>query len=157
MLERQGSLRYALAGFQAGAFGVLVMLAWFYVSSSMTRHSPWTVPNLYAIAVRGQNAYVPWFATGTWSGLALIFAIYSLSGALWGLIWRDRQPGLGVLLGAIAGLAAWFFWFGFFWKQAQPLIPLYAADRQLQIGHVLWGMSLARSGRYVRELAGATR
>ena len=43
--------------------------------------------------------------------------------------------------------------FNLIWKHVNPLITLYAPDRQLQIGHVLWGMVLARSTRYARKFA----
>jgi hypothetical protein len=153
---RNANLRFAMAGLGAGTFGTFSMLAWVVLSSGLSRHSAWTVPNLFAIALRGPDAYRPGFHTATWSGLALIFAIYGGTGALWGVLWRNRRGTVGILIGAAVGLVVWFIWFGILWKQFAPAVYLYAPDRQLQIGHILWGMALSRSGRYARRIAGGT-
>jgi hypothetical protein len=88
--------------------------------------------------------------------VALIVAVYGVLGMIWGCIWGDaRKPWL-TLYGAVAGLTVYFAFYGFLWKHANPLVTLYAPERQLEVGHVVWGLVLARSPRYSRRIAEAT-
>jgi hypothetical protein len=145
-------VRHALAGLHAGILGALVMLGCLMLGSMLDRRSVWLVPNLFATTFFGGNAYANEYAHGSWAGVALILAIYGAFGAIWGCLWRDqRRPGLA-LYGGILGLAVYFLFFDLVWKHVNPLITLYAPDRQLELGHVLWGMILARSPRYSREI-----
>ena len=57
------------------------------------------------------------------------------------------------LFGAVAGLCVYFLFYGWLWRHVNPLVTLYAPDRQLQLGHVLWGIVLARSPLYSRRIA----
>jgi hypothetical protein len=50
-------------------------------------------------------------------------------------------------------LATYYFFFNFFWVHANPLIPLYAPVRQLQVAHILWGAALARSPGYSKRIS----
>ena len=78
--------------------------------------------------------------------------MYGALGILWGCIWRaERVPWIG-LYGVVAGICIYFLFFDVLWRHVNPLITLYAPDRQLQVGHVLFGLALARSPLYARRI-----
>jgi hypothetical protein len=146
-------LRHALGGLEAGVLGALAMLACLMVGSLWDHRSIWVVPNLFATTFYGSNAYRNQLVRTTWSGVALVIAVYGVLGMIWGCVWRDeRKTWLG-LYGAILGLAVYLVFYDFMWKHANPLVVLYAPDRQLQLGHVVWGLILARAPRYSRRIA----
>jgi hypothetical protein len=147
------SLRHALAGLQAGILGTMVMLACTMAGSILDRKSIWLVPNLFASTFFGPDAYANQYFRDSWTGVALLFAVYGFLGAIWGCVWRDEGRTFLTFIGGVTGLVVYFFLFDFVWKKANPLITLYAPDRQLELGHILWGMVLARSPRYAREIA----
>jgi hypothetical protein len=155
------TLRDALAGLQAGMLGALVMIGWLMLCSISMRRSIWVVPNLFATTFYGPGAYQNQFLRSSWPGVALMLAIYGGGGVVWGLMCgvlrhADRKPPFLPLFGAIAGLAVYYIFFDLVWKHMDPLIPLYAPDRQLQIGHVLWGLMLTRAPLYSRRIAAVT-
>ena len=150
------SLRHALAGLQAGIFGALTMLAFLMAGSAIERHSPWLVPNLFASVFYGSDVYLNRFLHTSWSGLALVLALYGCLGAMWGCIWRDRGARWLAFYGALFGLAVYYITFHFLWKRVSPMMFLYAPDRQLEVGHIIWGMVLARAPRYARSIAART-
>jgi hypothetical protein len=145
--------RHALGGLEAGVLGALAMLVCVMVGSLWDHKSIWVVPNLFATSFYGSNAYRNQLVRTTWSGVALVVAVYGTLGVVWGCIWREeRRRWLG-LYGAVLGLAVYFVFYDFMWKHANPLVTLYAPDRQLQLGHILWGLILARSPGYARRIA----
>jgi hypothetical protein len=148
-----GMLRHALAGIHAGVLGALVMLAWLMAASVWHRRSVWLIPNLFATTFYGSEAYRNEFLRSSGSGLALMIAIYGLGGLIWGILWGEERRPFIWIYGAATGLLVYYVLFNLIWKHVNPLITLYAPDRQLQIGHVLWGMVLARSTRYARRFA----
>ena len=151
--ERKVPLRHALAGLQAGVLGALVLFACVMVGSLWDGRSIWVVPNLFATTFFGSDAYLNQLLRTSWTGIALIVAVYGALGALWGSVWQDRRiPWLGVY-GAGTGLCIYFLFYGILWRHVNPLVTLYAPDRQLQLGHVLWGIILARSPLYSRRIA----
>ena len=153
---KRPGLRHALAGLHAGVLGATVMLACVMLGSLWYGRSIWLVPNLFATTFFGSGVYRNQLLRTSWAGIALIVAIYGALGTIWGCIWRDeRRPWMAVY-GAIAGLAIYFLFNDFLWRHLNPLITLYAPDRQLQIGHVLWGMVLARSPVYARRISDST-
>lgn len=151
-----GSLRYALAGIEAGVLGALLMIGCLAIGSLWNGRSIWTTPNLFATTFFGAGAYRNHFMRTSWAGLGLIIAMYGSLGALWGWIWREHRVRWLPLYGAVAGLGVYYLLFGLLWRHLNPLIAAYAPERQLQIGHVLWGMALARSPLYARRIAQAT-
>src|SRR5579862_3859553 len=148
-------LRHALAGIHAGVLGALAMLGCLMLGSLWDHRSVWLVPNLFASTFFGTDAYRNELARTSWSGLALMVFVYGILGALWGLIWRDKRSPWIAFYGIIAGLAVYFLLYDFLWKHVNPLVTLYAPDRQLQFGHALWGLILARSPHYSRQMAGS--
>lgn len=146
-------LRHALAGIHAGVLGTLAMLACVMLGSAWDHRSIWSVPNLFATTFFGSDAYVNEFVRTSWSGLALMIAMYGFLGMIWGVIWGDaRRRGL-IIYGTIAGFLVYLFLADFFWKHANPLFTVYAPDGQLELGHLVWGMVLARSPKISRRMA----
>jgi hypothetical protein len=146
-------LRHALAGLEAGVLGAMILLACLMIGSLWDRRSIWVAPNLFSTTFYGIRAYNNHFLRMSWAGVALIIAIYGGLGSLWGCVWRDdRRRGL-TFYGALTGIAVYFLFFHFVWKHANALLILYAPNLQLEIGHVLWGMVLARSPRFARRIA----
>jgi hypothetical protein len=151
--DRGPGVRDALAGLQAGVLGALALFACLMIGSLWNGRSIWVVPNLFATTFFGGNAYRNQLLRTSWTGVALIVAIYGGLGAMWGCIWRDKTKPWLRLYGAIAGLVVYFLFHAYLWKELNPLISLYAPDRQFELGHVLWGIVLARSPLYSRRIA----
>jgi hypothetical protein len=149
-------LRHALAGLEAGVLGAVLMSGWLILAGSWIRRSAWSVPNLFATTFYGPDAYANGFFRSSFAGLGLIVVLYGGLGVLWGLIWQERQPVFLRLVGAATGLAVYILFFDFIWPHANPVVALYAPNRQLQLAHVLWGIVLANSPRFARNIASAT-
>lgn len=149
-------LRHALAGLHAGVLGSLLIFACLMIGSLWDGRSIWVVPNLFATTFFGSGVYRNQFLRTSWTGIALIVAVYGVLGMLWGCIWREQRKAWLGLYGAITGLVVYFLFFNLLWKHVNPLITLYAPERQLQLGHILWGIVLARSPLYARRIAHST-
>jgi hypothetical protein len=150
------SLRHALAGLEAGILGAILMLAVVMLGASLNGRSIWVFPNLLATIFQGSGVYRNEYLNVSWAGVAVVLAIYGGLGAIWGLVWREqRKPGL-MAFGAIVGLAVYYLFFRLIWPHWAPVISLYAPDRQLELGHILWGVALARSPKFARQIAEQT-
>lgn len=150
-------LRYALAGIHAGVLGALALIACLVIGSVWDHRSIWSVPNLFATTFFGSDAYRNQFVRTSWSGLALVVAVYGFLGMIWGFICGEKRKRFLAIFGAVAGLLVYFALYDFLWKRANPLVTLYAPDRQLQVGHLIWGLMLARSPKYSRRIAESLR
>jgi hypothetical protein len=146
-------LQHALAGLQAGVAGSVIMLVWLTVGSFWVRRSAWLVPNLLSTTFYGSDAYTGRFTHASWVGLALIVAIYGILGMVWGLVWPAERRAWRRIAGMLFGLLAYFLLFDFVWKHVNPLVTLYAPTRELQAGHLLWGLTLARTPVFSRRIA----
>jgi hypothetical protein len=153
--HRPGTLVFAFAGLQAGIVGALWMFLCFFVGAIWTGSGIWSVPNLFSTLFHGEYAYQNEFFTSTWAGIALIFVIYGAIGALWGMLWRGRRPPLFSFAGAIMGMVIYYLFWDFIWPHADPLIADYAPLREVQFGHILWGLALAKSPAYAARIAAA--
>ena len=149
-------VRHALAGIHAGVLGALAMFACLMVGSMWNHRSVWLVPNLLSTTFFGGDAYRNQLVRTSWTGLALMVTLYGVLGMGWGLIVKDRRIPWLALYGIITGLAVYFIFYDFLWKHINPLVTLYAPDQQLQLGHMLWGLALARSPRYSRSISEST-
>ena len=145
-----------LAGIQAGVTGALALLAYLALDSAWHRRSVWTVPNLLASTFYGESAYRQGFGVRTSAGVALLFVIYGLLGALFGLVIRDHGTLLRVtLFGLIYGTSWFFLSFDWIWKHVNPLVPLYYPQRAMLIGHLLYGSVMGgRFPTYRKEMSG---
>ena len=150
-------LRHALAGLEAGILGVFLMLACLALGSVLNGREIWVVPNLFASIFFGRTVYQNDYAGfATWSGIAILIAIYGGLGLIWGLAWKEnRRPGL-TIFGAITGLAVYYLFFHVIWIHLEPAIALYAPDGQFELGHLLWGIALAKSPVFARRIADQT-
>jgi hypothetical protein len=139
-----------LAGLQAGMVAAFWMLVWLGVSAMWTRRSFWSAANTMATVLYGDAAIHPGFDSTTPAGIALYLVLYSLIGAAFALLVRQRLTGLGTLLAAILYSMVWYwFWFRFLALRAMPLVWLLHPERSTQFGHVVFGALLARFGDYL--------
>src|SRR5438477_765947 len=116
------TVRHALAGLEAGVLGSLVFCGWLMIGSVWLRHSIWAGPNLFATVVRGPEAYSNAFQGATPTGLAFILLLYGSLGALWGILWGERQSSFLRLFGALTGLAVCFLFCHGIWPRMIPLL-----------------------------------
>lgn len=130
------------------------MLAWLGVSANWQRRSFWTAENLFATAFYGDAAIRDGFGFSTLSGLALYLLIYSLLGAAFAAVLRERWSQSRTLLCGVLFAVAWyyatFFWL---WRQLLPLVWLLHVERATLIGHLLYGTFLGRYPAHLRKPA----
>ena len=155
--HRNGIAIHILAGLQAGVVGVVWMLICFFAAALLSGGGLWSMPNLFATAFYGENAWQNGFFRDTWSGIALLVVLYGSIGVLWGCFWKDNRKPLLSFYGALAGLAVYYLFFNVVWVHVNPTIPLYAPIRQMQVAHVLWGAALSKSPGYSNRIATALR
>jgi hypothetical protein len=142
-----------LAGLEAGTVGVLWMLAWLGVSSMWQQRSFWAPENLMATAFDRNSNLAPVFTWATCAGLALYILNYSLLGAAFSSLVRDRVPQRRVMLLAVIFALCWYY-FSFRWafKLALPLVALLHVEHATLVGHLLYGTMLGRFPLYVHRL-----
>ncbi len=134
-----------LAGLEGGTVGVLWMLTWLGVSSVWQQRSFWAPENLMATAFDRNSTLAPVFTWATCGGLALYVLIYSLLGAGFSSVLRDRVPPRRVMLLAVMFAIVWYY-FTFRWtfKFALPLVALLHVEHATLVGHLLYGTILGR-------------
>ncbi len=143
-----------LAGLQAGMIAVLWMLAWMGVSAMWQRRGFWSAENLMASVLGGNSAIRNGFGGSTWSGVALYLLIYSLLGAVFALLVRNRFTGLGTLLLGIFYSVGWYYlWFRGLGQTLMPMVWLLHAERSTVFGHVIFGALLPRFLGFLPEEA----
>jgi len=134
-----------LAGLQAGMIGACWMLVWLGASAKAQRRSFWNPVNLMASVFHGDAAIRPGFGTSTVSGIALYLLVYSLLGALFASVIRNRFTGLGTLLVGVLVSVGWYYlWFRTLGQTLMPLVWLLHAENSTAFGHVIFGACLAR-------------
>jgi hypothetical protein len=147
-----GALDGLLAGLQAGMVGVLLMLAWLGVSAAWQQRSFWTAENLMASAFYGTRSIYSGFAERTLPGLALYLVLYSVLGALLGMVLRDRVPRVRTILVAIFFAMVWYYAsFHWMWERVMPLVALLHAERPTTVGHLIYGLWLGRFPQYLKR------
>jgi hypothetical protein len=140
-----------LAGLQGGMLGVCWMLLWLGISAEWQRRSFWTAENLMASVFYGGSAIRSDFAGPTLSGMAVYLLLYSLLGAVFAVIVRDRLPRSRVLLASILFSIGWYYIsFHLIWKSVLPLVSLLHAERPTFLGHLIYGTFLGRFPVYVK-------
>lgn len=146
----QNLLQTSLAGLQAGMLAALWMLAGMGVAAAWQRSSFWTAENLLASTFYGSRAIHTGFAFSTLSGLALYLIVYSLFGCVFAIAVQTRLPRLRLLLVSVAAAVIWYYLsFDGIWRALSPLVPLLHAERPTLLGHVIYGVVLARFPRYL--------
>ena len=144
--------QYALAGLETGTLACLAMMAWLGVSALWYRRSFWTTENLVASGFWGDMALRNRFTAHTFSGLALLLLLYGAIGVVFGLAVQHRRGAWLIGIGILEGVVAYYLVFGWLLKHWNPLIALYAQDRPILAGHVLYGAMLGYFGRNLRYL-----
>jgi hypothetical protein len=150
MLPRELSRALArlLSGIEAGVIGGIAMLA-LLVAGSLTRGDPWwTTANLLGTTFYGMRAFRGAPNQATLAGGAFHLVITGVVGAAFGLACGGITPRRRlVLVGTLAGL----IWYGLadavFWRQVNPLVPLYAPQPATLLSHALFGACLGSMGR----------
>ncbi len=146
--EPSRALARRLSGIEAGVIGGIAMLA-LLVAGSLTRGDPWwATPNLLGTTFYGLRAFRGAPNQATLAGGAFHLVIAGTVGAAFGLMCGDVSPRRRlVLLGTLAGLA----WYGLadavFWRQVNPLVPLYSPQPATLLSHALFGACLGSIGR----------
>jgi hypothetical protein len=146
-------LATVLAGLEGGTVGVLWMLAWLGVSALWQQRSFWTAENLMSTAFDRNSTLAPVFTWATCAGLALFVVLYSLLGAAFSSVVRDRVPPNRVMLLAVTFAIVWYY-VAFHWafKFALPLVALLHVEHPTLVGHLLYGTMLGRYPIYVHRL-----
>ncbi len=145
------NVRFALAGLETGVTGTLAMLAWFAFGSLWSHRTVWWIPNLFAAIFFGNSSLRFGFARYTLAGFALNIFVYGVVGILFGLIWREQSSGFrAILVGVLLAMLADFLLVRVVWKSMSPMASLYSPDRQILLGHILYGVLLNRFPK-VRE------
>lgn len=156
--SQNAKLRLAtlFAGLEGGTVGILWMLAWLGVSCVWQQRSFWTPENLMATAFDRNSTLAPIFTWATCAGLALYVMIYSVLGAAFSSVVRDRVPQRRVMLLAVIFALAWYY-FSFRWtfKFVLPLVALLHVEHPTLVGHLLYGTMLGRYPVYVGRLMAA--
>ncbi len=115
--------------------------------------SVWWPANLIASAFYGDASLKFGFARYTIVGAALILFFYGAVGIVFGLLWRERLSGAGTLAASlVVAVLAYYLLFKTVWHHYTPEGAIYAADRQIFLGHVFFALFLARYPRYQRQL-----
>jgi hypothetical protein len=136
--------------------GICWMLVWLGLSAKGLRRSFWTAENLMATVFHGDAAIRRGFGFSTLSGLALYLLIYSLLGAGFATVVRNRFTGLGtVLLGVLFSVGWYWLWFRALGQKTMPLVWLLHAENSTVLGHVLFGVLIARFPAYLPKQAPA--
>ena len=139
-----------LAGLQAGMMAVCCMLAWLGLAAIQQRRGFWTAENLMASVFHGDAAIRRGFGSSTLSGLALYLLIYSLLGAAFATVVRNRLTGLGtVLMGVLISVGWYWLWFRALGQKTMPLVWLLHAENSTVVGHIIFGLLVARFPAYL--------
>jgi hypothetical protein len=147
------ALAVFLAGLQAGMIGICWMLVWLGLSAMGQGRSFWTADNLMASVFHGDAALRHGFGFSTLSGVSLYLLIYSLLGAGFALGVRRRLTALGtVLVGLLFSLGCYWLWFRALGQTAMPLVWLLHPQNATVLGHVIFGVSIARFPAYLPKL-----
>ena len=146
--EPSRALARLLSGIEAGIIGGIAMLA-LLVAGSLMRGDPWwTVPNLLGTTFYGIRAFRGAPNQATLSGAAFHMVIAGIVGAVFGILCGGIEPRRRlVLAGTLAGLV----WYGLadavFWRQINPLVPMYSPQPATLLSHALFGACLGSMGR----------
>ena len=145
-------LRYLFAGLQAGVSGALSLLLWMIVAARFFGKSVWWPPNLVASAFYGDLSLTYAFGRYTFAGFALVIFVYGLVGMAFASVWRARPAGLTLLFAALSfAVLLYYLLLKVVWRHFSPAGALYAPERQIFIGHLLFGLALSRFPGFTKQ------
>jgi hypothetical protein len=144
-----------LSGIEAGVIGGLAMLALLVASSLLRGHVWWETPNLLGSTFYGSRAFRSGPGMATLAGTALHLMITGSVGAIFGFacggLYRDGPRRRLVLLGVVTGVVWYYLADAVFWKQVNPLVPLYSQQGAALLSHALYGACLGYMGQNLRS------
>ena len=147
------SLCRAAAGLDTGLVGGLALLLWFAASSQMAGGLWFSRLNLAAAPFFGDLVFASGAGWHTVVGAAHLLLIYSLLGAVYGLLPASREGWLNLMTAlGFAGLIhlcadAWL------WKRLHPFAHPYYAPLAIAPGHLIYGLFLWRFPSRLKRLA----
>src|SRR5262249_56119729 len=99
----------------------------------------------------------PGFGSATPSGIALYLVLYSLLGAAFAMLVRQRLTGLGTFLVSILFSLVWYWvWFRALAPRSMPLVWLLHTEKSTEFGHVFYAALLPHSSDYLPSLTPPT-
>lgn len=108
----------------------------------------WRFPNLLASTFYGARVLRSGPGWPTISGVALQVVIAGIAGAMFGALFGKAPGGLRVVLGVGWG-ALLYYASEMVYRRVAPFVALYQAETPTLLGHVLYGLCLARMRRIV--------
>ena len=148
--RRTGALDAALAGLQAGLIAALVFLLWLGVSSLPEFRSIWTAERLMASVFYGADAIRGGPDSAAFAGLAVYLLVYSLLGAGFAALVREKLPPFRLTLLAVAfGLVWYYLFFRVAARYAAPWVSRLHDPGPTLWGHAIYGLMLARYRLYL--------
>jgi hypothetical protein len=148
--DRAGSSDYFWAGLQAGMGAILWMLALLNVAGLLRARGFWWPENLMATLFDDAAAGFRRLHFTTFSGLAVYLILYSLLGAGFAWVVRNRVSNTRrVLLGVLAGIGWYYLAYHGLWKAVLPAVASLHPQRDTLWAHCLFGLLVARYPVYL--------
>jgi hypothetical protein len=144
-------LKAAVTGLEAGVLGGFAMLGALAGASVADQDAWWRFPNLLATTFYGARALRSGAGWPTVSGIALQIVIAGAAGAVFGALFGRAPGALRVVLGLGWG-ALLFYAAETLYRRVAPFIVLYQPETSALLGHILYGLCLARLRPLVNPL-----
>ncbi|HZT39747.1 MAG TPA: hypothetical protein VFA28_17775 [Bryobacteraceae bacterium] len=144
-------LKAAVTGLEAGVLGGFAMLGALAGASIVDQEAWWRFPNLLASTFYGARVLRSGPGWPTISGVALQVVIAGVAGAMFGALFGKAPGGLRVALGIGWG-ALLFYASEMAYRRLAPFVALYQAETPTLLGHILYGLCLARMRPIVRSV-----
>lgn len=136
-------LKAAVTGLEAGVLGGFAMLGALAGASVADQDAWWRFPNLLATTFYGVRALRSGAGWPTVSGIALQIVIAGAAGAVFGALFGRAPGALRIALGLGWG-ALLFYAAEMLYRRIAPFVVLYQPETSALLGHVLYGLCLAR-------------
>ena len=136
-------LKAAVPGLEAGVLGGFAMLGALAGASVADQDAWWRFPNLLATTFYGARALRSGAGGPPVSGIALLSGIAGAAGAIFGALFGRAPGALRVALGLGWG-ALLFYAAEMLYRRFAPFIVLYQPETSALLGHILYGLCLAR-------------
>jgi hypothetical protein len=144
-------LKAAVTGLEAGVLGGFAMLGALAGASVADQDAWWRFPNLLASTFYGAKVLRSGPGWPTISGVALQIVIAGIAGAIFGALFGKAPGALRIVLGFGWG-ALLFYASEMLYRRVAPFVALYQAETSTLLGHVLYGLCLARMRPIARPM-----
>lgn len=142
-----------LAGMDTGIAGAIVVVGWFMFHSWLTGEFWWAKLNVAGGLFYGSSVYTMGFGRASLAGAALLLVVYSLLGALFGLIARPSGFTRNLLLGMLLAMTWHVFSQRYFWRRLDSFGLAYFPVLSTLPAHLIFGLSLSRYANRFQRLA----